>query len=96
MRRGIRWWLGVLGFTLVAAVGVAEASPQMLSEAKKAGMPVKSCQYCHTEALPKKETYKPENLNERGKFLLKDMQDRKLKAADMDKLKAYPGGSEQK
>ena len=48
------------------------------------------------EALPKKETYKPENLNERGKFLLKDMQDRKLKAADMDKLKDFPGGKEQK
>ena len=82
--------------TLVAGAGLAEATPQMLSEAKKAGMPVKSCQYCHTEALPKKETYKPENLNERGKFLLKDMQDRKLKAADMDKLKDYPGGKEQK
>ena len=96
MTRGIRWRLGVLGFTLVAGVGVAEATPQMLSEAKKAGMPVKSCQYCHTEALPKKETFKPENLNERGKFLMQDMQDRKLKAPDLGKLKAYPGGTEQK
>jgi hypothetical protein len=96
MTCGIGWLSGVLAFTLVAGAGLAEATPQMLSEAKKAGMPVKSCQYCHTEALPKKETYKPESLNERGKFLMKDMQDRKLKAADMDKLKDYPGGKEQK
>ena len=95
MKRGIRW-LGVLGFTLVAGVGLAEATPQMLSEAKKAGMPAKNCQYCHSEALPKKDTFKPETLNDRGKFMLKDMQDRKVKTADMEKLKSYPGGKEQK
>jgi len=38
----------------------------------KAGIPAKDCQYCHTDANPKKETYKPETLNNRGKFLLTD------------------------
>jgi hypothetical protein len=77
-------------------VNVVQANPQMLSEAKKAGMPAKNCQYCHTEAVPKKETFKPESLNDRGKFLLTDMQERKLKAPDVGKLKDFPGGPEQK
>lgn len=77
-------------------VNMAGATPQMLSEAKKAGMPAKNCQYCHTEAMPKKDTFKPESLNARGKFLLTDMQERKLKAPDPGKLKDFPGGTEQK
>ena len=39
---------------------------------------------------------KPEALNDRGKFVRTDMQTRKLKAADMQKLKAFPGGTQQK
>ena len=68
----------------------------MVGKAKSAGMPVKNCQYCHTEALPKKETFKPEELNERGKWLHADMKARNLKEADVGKLKDYPGGKEQK
>jgi len=79
-----------------AGVDLAAATPQMLSDAKKGGMPAKNCQYCHTETVPKKETFKPESLNDRGKFLLTDMQQRKLKAPDLEKLKDYPGGTEQK
>jgi len=82
--------------SLGVAIGSAWATAPMLTAAKKAGMPAKNCQYCHTEAMPKKETYKPENLNDRGKFLLADMQERKLKAPDMAKLKDFPGGKEQK
>ena len=63
------------------------ACSQMLAEAKKAGMPAKSCQYCHTKAVPA--------LNDRGKFLLEDKQARNLKAVDIDKLKDFPGGKEQ-
>jgi len=96
MTRGIRWLFGVLGFTLVTGVGLAEATPQMLSEAKKEGMPAKNCQYCHSDALPKKETFKPESLNDRGQFILKDMKERNAKTGDMGKLKDYPGGKEQK
>jgi len=85
---------GLLSVAMLA--GSVWATPQMLAGAKKAGMPVKNCQYCHTEAMPKKETFKPEELNDRGKFLLTDMQERKLKAPDVGKLKDYPGGKEQK
>ena len=59
----------------LAAPGASLAQPPTLSEAKKAGFPAKNCQYCHTVALPKKETFKPDtDLNDRGKFLLADME----------------------
>ena len=75
--------------SIAAPIGVASATPQMLAAAKSAGMPAKNCQYCHTDAMPKKDTFKPETLNERGKFLLTDMQARNLKAPDMGKLKDF-------
>lgn len=84
----------LLSFAL--PVGSAWATVQMLTDAKKAGMPAKNCQYCHSEGTPKKDTFKPESLNDRGKFLLNDMQTRQLKAPDMRKLNDFPGGKEQK
>jgi hypothetical protein len=69
--------------------GGALASPPMLAAAVKAGIPAKDCQYCHTDAFPKKETYKPETLNDRGKFLLTDKQARNLNAVDVEKLKEF-------
>jgi hypothetical protein len=93
----------VTGFAAAAVLvslgigaGFASATSAMLVEAKKAGMPAKNCQYCHTEAMPKKETFKPEGLNDRGKFVAADMKQRKLKAPDYAKLKEFPGGVEQK
>jgi len=88
--------VGAALLSLAVPIGAAWATPQLLVDTKKAGMPAKSCQYCHTEALPKKDTFKPETLNDRGKFLLTDMQTRKLKAPDLEKLKDFPGGKEQK
>lgn len=85
-----------LVLSLVAGAATVEATPKMLTESKKTGMPAKNCQYCHTEALPKKDTFKPDALNDRGKFLLSDMKQRKLKEPDLEKLKSYPGGPEQK
>jgi len=79
----------VLG--VLAAAGTAFATPQMLAEAKKAGFPANNCQYCHKEAVPKKDTFKPDMLNERGTFLLTDMQKRNLKAPDVQKLKDFTG-----
>ena len=67
---------GFLVSSLAVGTGIAIASAPMVGKAKSAGMPVKNCQYCHTEALPKKETFKPEELNERGKWLLADMKTR--------------------
>jgi len=96
MKVATGWIVGAMCVSLGVGIGTVGATPQMLTAAKTAGMPAKNCQYCHTEALPKKDTFKPESLNERGKFLLADMQQRGLKAPDVDKLKDYPGGKEQK
>jgi len=73
-------------FSLVP-VSCAWACSQMLVDAKKAGLPARNCQYCHTKAIPA--------LNDRGKFLMADKQARNLKAVNIDKLKDFPGGKEQ-
>lgn len=77
--------------SLLASVP-AGATPQMVSQAKAAGFPAQNCQYCHTVAMPKKEGFKPDELNERGKWLLTEKD--KLKASEVkaEWLKTYPGG----
>ena len=96
MSVAIRLVMGVVAVSLGIGTGMAVASPQMVAKAKGMGMPAKNCQYCHTDSAPKKDTFKPESLNERGKYLYDDMQARKLKTADLEKLKDFPGGKEQK
>jgi hypothetical protein len=81
--------VGAIIFVTSVAVGAALASPQLVGAAKKAGLPATNCQYCHTEAMPKKETFKPESLNDRGKFLLDDKKARNLKTVDVEKLKNF-------
>lgn len=84
------------------AVGVAlsalpaAAHPNLVAKAKSAGMPAKNCQYCHASAMPKKETYKAEDLNERGKWLMSEKDKRQAKDVMAEWLKEYPGGKEQK
>ena len=78
------------GVILVSALPAA-ATPQLLSEAKKAGMPAKNCQYCHSTAMPKKESFKPDELNDRGKWMMTEKDKHKAKAAKADWLKDYPG-----
>jgi hypothetical protein len=95
MRVVLRFTTAALLLSLVPVSGVW-ATSQMLSDAKKAGMPAKNCQYCHTETMPKKDSFKPEALNDRGKFLMADKDSRKLKAVDIQKLKDFSGGKEQK
>ena len=69
----------------------AGATPQMLSQAKAAGLPAKNCQYCHTVAMPKKEGFKPDELNERGKWLLDEKGKQNAKDIKGEWLKNYPG-----
>jgi hypothetical protein len=87
--------------SVMAAVGVAvlwtaaspvHATPQLFSEAKSSGMPVKNCQYCHMSPLPKKESFKPEDLNPRGKWLLGEKEKTKSPNVNAEWLKNYPGG----
>jgi hypothetical protein len=77
---------------LWAAASPAHATPQLFSEAKSSGMPVKNCQYCHMSPLPKKETFKPEDLNQRGKWLLGEQTKTKSPNVNAEWLKNYPGG----
>jgi len=77
---------------LVCATAVpAAATPQIFTEAKKAGVPAKNCQYCHTVATPKKETFKPEQLNDRGKWLVSEKDTKKADTIKGSWLKEYPG-----
>ena len=76
--------------------GAASASPQMVAKAKEQGFPAKNCQYCHVSAVPKKDTFKPDDLNERGKWLAAEKDKQKAKSVDMDWLKNYPGAKDQK
>jgi hypothetical protein len=86
----------VLAIATVAAATPAMATPALLAKAKEKGYPVQNCQYCHVSKLPKKDTFTADDLNERGKWLLADRDKQKAKAVDVDALKAYPGGKEQK
>jgi hypothetical protein len=83
---------------LVSALSAAPvaATPQLFSEAKKEGMPAQNCQYCHVSKLPKKDSFKPDDLNDRGKYLMTEKDKQKAKDIKADWLKAYPGGKEQK
>jgi hypothetical protein len=84
----------VLAFGLAPASAVA--SPDMLVKVKRGGYPAQNCQYCHVSALPKKDTFKPEDLNDRGKWLLEEKAKQNANAVNLEWLKNYPGGKEQK
>jgi hypothetical protein len=76
--------------------GTAIATPEMVAKVKQAGYPAQNCQYCHVSAVPKKDTYKPEDLNDRGKWLVAEKTKQNATAVNLDWLKNYPGGKEQK
>lgn len=89
--------LGVIAGLLVLALATPTlATPQLFTKAKEKGHPAKNCQYCHVSKMPKKDTFKPDDLNERGQWLLTEKDKHRAKAADVDWLKDYPGGKEQK
>ena len=81
---------------LGGVAGPAGATPPLFAKAKEKGYPAQNCQYCHVSKLPKKDAFTPDDLNDRGKFLLADKDKQKAKTVDVDALKAYPGGKEQK
>jgi hypothetical protein len=78
------------------AASPAAAHPNLVAEAKKAGMPAQNCQYCHVSKVPSKSTYKPEDLNERGKWMMTEKEKKQAKDVMAEWLKDYPGGKEQK
>ena len=78
--------------TLTGAAGPAAATPDLVGKAKASGFPAQNCQYCHVSAIPKKESFKPDDLNPRGTWLLGEMTRQKAKSIDVEWLKNYPGG----
>ncbi len=89
--------LAALGSLYLAVIGLEtlSAKPLWVKKAKEMGYPAQNCLYCHTEKLPKKEHAK-EQLNDRGKYLVAQMEKHKAKEVDLEWLKDYPGGKEQK
>jgi hypothetical protein len=85
---------GVASVALMFAASAlpAAATPQMVKQATDAGFPARNCQYCHVPAIPKKEGFKPDDLNERGKWLLAEKDKQKAKEVKAEWLKTYPGG----
>ena len=87
----------IVGAVAVAVtVGAAAAHAPLVSKAKTAGFPAKNCQYCPVSTMPKKESYNPDDLNERGKWLMSEKDKRKANEIVAAWLKDYPGGKEQK
>jgi hypothetical protein len=86
---GAAIYLTVVGLETVAA------KPLWVKKAKEMGLPAENCLYCHTEKLPKKEHAK-EQLNDRGKWLVAQKDKKQAKEVDLEWLKDYPGGKEQK
>jgi len=74
----------------------SSATPELFSEAVKQGLPAQNCQYCHVSQMPQKASYKPEDLNDRGKWLMTTKDKQQAKDVRADWLKQYPGGKEQK
>jgi hypothetical protein len=86
---GAALYLTVVGLETVAA------KPLWVKKVKEMGLPAENCLYCHTEKLPKKEHAK-EQLNDRGKWLVAQKDKKQAKEVDLEWLKDYPGGKEQK
>jgi hypothetical protein len=83
----------------VAAVGLeglVQAKAAWVKKSKDMGLPAENCLYCHTEKMPKKDTFKVDALNDRGKWLVSEKDKRKAKEIEVEWLKDYPGGKEQK
>jgi len=87
--------LGTAAAIYLAVMGAESLSAKAayVKAAKDAGYPATNCLYCHTEKLPKKEMAK-EQLNDRGKWLLAQMEKKNVKDVDVTWLKDYPGGKD--
>lgn len=94
-KRALAWGAAAY-LAAVGLQGVVSAKALWVKKCKDMGLPAENCLYCHTEKLPKKDTFKVEQLNDRGKWLMAEKDKRKAKEIDLAWLKEYPGGKEQK
>jgi len=88
--------IGAAYLALLLLEGAADAKATWVKKAKDLGMPAENCLYCHTEKMPKKDTFKLDELNDRGTWLMAEKDKRKAAEIDMAWLKDYPGGAAQK
>ena len=86
---------GAALYLTVVGLETVGAKPLWVKKVKEMGLPAENCLYCHTEKLPKKEHAK-EQLNDRGKWLVAQKDKKQAKEVDLEWLKDYPGGKEQK
>ena len=85
-----------LGYTFVALVwggwvaftGTSTADLEIQKQARAVGVSVKSCQDCHVDKLPKKDSHE---FNDQGKWLVAQKEKRGAQRADGAWLKDYPG-----
>jgi hypothetical protein len=70
----------------LTGAGTAWATMPMQKDAKTAGFPAKSCQYCHNEKLPKKGQV---SHSARGQWLVDEKDERKAEEIDVKWLKDY-------
>jgi mono/diheme cytochrome c family protein len=80
--------------TILASLTTAlptRATPQPFTQAKGAGLLVKNCQHCHVATMPKKEGFKPEDRNNRSKWLLGEKDKQKATEIKAEWLTIYPG-----
>lgn len=96
MGQKLGWAIGWGCAVSLLAATVASAEAPWVKEAKERGLPAQNCRYCHATALPKKDTFRADELNDRGRWLLTQKERRGGKTVDLRWLKEYPGGSEQK
>ncbi len=78
----VLWSAGML------LTGVSSATLPIQKKAKAAGIAAENCLYCHGEKLPKKDAV---THNDRGNWLIKEKEKRKVKEVDPAWLKDYPG-----
>ena len=71
---------------LVAVAASSHATMPLMKKAKDGGFPATNCQYCHVEKLPMKGKV---THNERGEFLVKQKEAKKVKEVDVAWLKDF-------
>jgi len=79
---------------ILASLGIAlpaGATPQLFMQARSGGLPAQNCQYCHVSTMPKKDEFKPDDLNDRGKWLLGEKDKQHAGEIKTDWLKNYTG-----
>lgn len=87
--------LAISSAVVLALEGPAMGKPLFVKQVKELGYPAENCMYCHTVKLPKKDEARKQ-FNDRGKWLSSEKERRGAKDVDLNWLKDYPGGREQK